>query len=454
MRIRSLVVPAAVFVLGPVLLGASCDAGTKFNAPCPVQPATWNFGGTELNPADYTPAPRAEKSSIDIELDQLYMRRRIEQQLEKPPPNDPNPSSGIFVDNVTLSEQGTGAQKLNLLTLRITPWLRGQSGNPASLQRSYRLTLKVVPYLVTPSTVADQQQRQAFLGGGDNGAALRFELVDLYSLVNQEAVSCSSANYDLVDSQVLTGLYDSLGRQQPLVLPADKVTGMANALLGSTTKLTGMNVGSDLDLKIGLLLDQGTPTTFDPQTSLAHFSQVDWGVRLDTSFVGAAIAREARTAATAEPAATVNSINTSFVSNGIDVVVDGRLNKCGGINFTVNAHVTPLIRKRSDGKSILVAPSTQHTSNSGGPAFVCAVLDKIFSDIGNSIMHPQGSATATIGSGVCDSPMGDPIEFDVGPGDHFYATAVDTDGIFEVAGRSTFMDGLLTAPRPPVTPCP
>jgi hypothetical protein len=453
MRIRSLVLPAAVFVLGPVLLGASCDAGTKFGAPCPVQPAVWSVGGNELNPADYAPAPRAAKSSIDIELDQLYMRRRIEQQLEKPPPNDPTPGSGIFVNDVALSEETSGGQTLNALTLRITPWLRGSSGNPASLQRSYRLKLKVVPYLVTATTVPDVDRRQAFLGG-DNGAALRFELVDLYSLTNQESVSCSSANYDAIDSQVLTGLYDSLSRQQPLVLPADKVTGMANSLLGSTTKLTGMNVGSDSDLKIGLLLDQGTPTNFDPQTSLAHFSSADWGVRLDTSFVGAAIAREARTAATAEPAATVNSITTAFVPNGIDVVVAGRLNKCGGINFTVNAHVTPLVRKRSDGKSILVAPSTQQTSNSGGPAFVCAVLDKIFSDIGNSIMHPQGSATATIGSGVCDSPMGDPIEFDVGPGDHFYATQVDTDGIFEVAGRSTFMDGLVTTPRPSVPACP
>src|SRR5207248_1306195 len=116
-------------------------------------------------------------------LSELYMRHKIKDQLEKPPPDNPTPDSGFFVNDVALSEQGTGAQKLNLLTIQITPWLRGADGNPVSLQRSYRLTLKIVPYLVTATTIPDPQKRQAFIGVADNGAALRFELVDLYSLV-------------------------------------------------------------------------------------------------------------------------------------------------------------------------------------------------------------------------------------------------------------------------------
>ncbi len=439
------------------VLSVACDGMTISRPPCPTPPAIWTVGtGSSklvLDPKDYPIAPRAAQTSIDIELGQLYMRRRIEASLEAPSPDNPNPGSGVFVDDVRLEEQGSGPQKVNLVTIRITPWLRGASGQPASLQRSYRMGLNIVPYLITPATVADEQKRRAFLRTTDRGAALRFELIELYSIVNQEAVSCSSANYDLIDSNVLTGLYDSLDRQDPLVLPAVSLTAMADTMLSSTTSLAGMNVGSDLDLKIGLTLDQGTPSTFDPQTSLPHFPSADWGVRLSTSFVSAAIERTARQAATgADPAVSVDSVSVSYVPGGIDVTVRGALNKCGTIRWTDEAHVTPLVRMRTDGKFILVAPSTDKMTNDAGLLnVVCVALDQVF----QSLANPLGRATATINQfGVCGFPMSrDPVEFDAGPNDHFYATAVDTDELFYVAGRSTFMDQIVGA-RPPVPSCP
>jgi hypothetical protein len=435
---------------------AGCQNQGPLTAPCPVQPTRWTVGSgankVELQPSDFPVAARAAQTSIDIELGQLYMRRRINAALEAPPPDKPTPDSGIFVDDVGLSESGSGPQKVNLLTLRITPWLRGGSGQPASLQRSYRVQLKIVPYLVTPSTVADAPKRHAMLGGADSGAALRFELAELFSLVNQAAVACSSPNYDIIDSNVLGSLYDSLSRQDPLVLPSGALTSMADSMLGSTTNLVGMNVGSDLDLKIGLTLDQGAPTTFDAQTSLPHFPSADWGVRLDTAFVTAAITSTARSSAAAlDPAASISSVNVAYNPAGIDVVAMGALNKCGTIHFASNVHVTPLVRRRADGKVIVVAPSSSTQSNDAGIGNgICIVFDQIL----QSFAHPMGRATATISTGgECAFPMGSPVEFDAGPNDHFYAIAVDTDAFFYIAGRSTFMDQLVS-PRPAVTPCP
>jgi hypothetical protein len=427
---------------------------------CPSQPTTWTVGSgsnkVQLNPADYPVAARAQQTSIDIEFSQLYMQKRIRSSLEAPPQGNPNPDSGVFVGTVQLTEQGTGDQKVNLLTVQITPWQRSASGTPVSLQRSYRLKLKIVPYLITSSTVPDEQKRRALLQSTDTGAVLRFELVELYILVNQEPVSCSSSNYDLIDSKVLSGVYDSLAAQVPLVLPAKQVTSIADKLLNSSTKLVGINVGSDLRLKIGLQLDQGTPTTFDSSfAELSRFPSDDWGVRLDTAFVNAAISRTTTAKVTAvDPSNSVSSIAVQYNDHfnpSIDVTVMGTLNKCGTVHWTSNVHVTPLIRKRADGKSILVVPSTQTTTNDAGLIKgACVVLDKII----QSLVDPLGSSTAVISTGgVCAFPMAVPVEFDVSATDHFYATTVETDGIFYVAGRSTFMDQIV-GQRPPVPSCP
>jgi hypothetical protein len=235
------------------------------------------------------------------------------------------------------------------------------------------------------------------------------------------------------------------------VLPAEALTGMVNTMLGSQAKLVGMNLGSDLELKIGLRLDRGSPGTFDPQSSLVRFPTADWGVSLDTAFVTAAITRKANeeTAAT-ESAASVNSVGVAYRSGGIDVTVRGVLRKCGDINWTSFVHVTPLVRKPADARSAVFAPSTQRQENDANILQgACIFFDQVLSSIAN----PLGSATAVIGSGVCTAPMWAPAEFDVSPGDVFYATTVDTDDIFYIAGRSTFIDGLVAA-RPPVPDCP
>jgi hypothetical protein len=444
----------------------SCN-GEEFNAPCPLQPVKWTIPSAptplDVDPRDYPVAPPELKTSVDIELGQLYMRRRIAFALEGSPPADAVPESGIFVNDVRLEEHEIGGERLHLLVVRITPWLRGEADKRVSLQRGYVLRLKIVPYLITPMTLPSEEKRRALLQTTDRGAVLRFELVELYSLVNDEAVACSSRNYDRIDSGVLSGLYDSLAKQDPLVLPVAPLTGMVDGLVGASTNVVGMNLGSDRDLKIGLRFDRGAPGNFESHTSLTRYQSVDWGVSLDTSFVTAAIARAAAAEAVAQdPSARVTPpVVVTYRKSGIYVDVEGVLKKCGDIAWESRVHVTPLVRQRADGKSILVAPSTQTQTNSANlVSGSCFVFDQLLQSFGN----PLGSATLTIRTGgECAFPMGDPIEFEAGAGDTFYATTVDTDEIFYVAGRSTFMDrlaeearqaGEISIPRPPVEPCP
>ena len=424
---------------------------------CPQPPSTWTIGSgqsaVQLNPSDYPVASRSADTSIDIELSQRYMRERIRAQIEGHPAGSPLPDSGVAVGDVRLSERGTDADKINLVSVTIRPWLRGgQNGDQmVDLNRTYSLRLRILPYLVNESTVPDETKRRALLRTTESGAVLRFELFELFSFINNAPVSCTSPNFDPIDSRVLAGVYETLGRQEPLVLPAEALTGMVNTMLGRQAKLVGMNIGSDLELKIGLLLDQGSPGKFDPQASLVRFPTADWGVSLDRTFVTAAITRKANeeTAAT-DPAAGVNSVSVDYRSSGLDVTVQGVLRKCGDISWTSFVHVTPLVRKPVDARSVVFAPSTQRQENDANILQgACIVFDQVLSSIAN----PLGKATAVISSGVCTAPMWTPAEFNVGSDDAFYATAVDTDDIFYIAGRSTFIDNLVAA-RPPIPDCP
>lgn len=450
-----------------LLLVSGCTNTTT--ATCPQPPSTWTVNGVQLNPADYPVAPRAANTSIDLSLEHNYIAQRLKAAFEAPPPGNPNPTSGVFVNDtsyfgVLLDQAGTGGQTVNRVTVTILPWLLGANGTKAPLTYSYRLHLKIVPYLVTPSTVPDPQKRRNFLGNIDSGAALRFEFLELDG-GSSGLVSCS--NFNLIDAQVLGGIYTALAEQTPLVLPADKLTSMVAGLTGSTPTLVGMNVGSSDDLKIGLTLNQGSPQTFDPNVHIFQgISNVDWAVNLDPSFLRAKISGVVAAGAAMQPDVSVTSTSVSFAdgtssptgtgSAEIDATAKGTLNKCkafGTIHWTANVTILPLVRKRADGKPVLFAPNTQTTSNDANILNgVCVILDQFF----QSIANPLGSATVTIG-GVCSNPVGDPLQFDVGTNDQFYGTDVATldgtpVGAFQVAGRSTFIDQLFPG-RPPVPSC-
>jgi hypothetical protein len=376
------------------------------------------------------------------------------------------------------------------LTVVFQPWIRGAADQPVAVPTSYRVKLRIVPYLITPTSVADEQKRRALLGTTDRGAVLRFDFMELYNLGYGAPVSCSSSNYNLIDSRVLTKVYDTLASQPPLVLPAQKLTTIADTMLSTpadtilgtpakdvTTQLTGMTVGSDGDLRIGLRLDQGTTRPF-PATALPvndfgrgrlPQNSVDWVVELDPSFVTAVITSKVTAEVAARgPDFNLDSpgISVQFLANdaggpAIDVTATGTMKTgClalpGGplIHWASKTHIDPLVRKRTDG-SIVVAPTSQtNTTDVHVGTFFCAILDGLW----NGITHPLGQATITVNpgglytGGVYAFPLGkDPVEFDAAPGDHFYATSVDTDTLFSVGGRSTSMD--VQFPRPPVPIC-
>jgi hypothetical protein len=320
--------------------------------------------------------------------------------------------------------------------------------------------LKILSYLITPAIVPDKKKRQLLLGASDSGAMLRFDFFELFSSTYQQSVSCSSSKYDFIDARVLASVFEALGRQQPMRLPADKITDMVKTMLGIAPSLTGIAIGSDLDLKIGLLLDRGTPHGFDSQATFSHFPKDDWGVTLDTSFVTAAITEKLNAEVKKNPDATADSISVKYVkaqySSGpvmeIDVTVKGTLHKCqdpfsgAWIPFTIDVAVQPVFRRLPSGESLLTMPYTQTTSNGANAWQVaCGVLDAIGKFFGTLVSSLTGGGMATLeinNAGVCKFRMSE-VGFDVGPSDHFYGVDVDTDGVFYIAGRSTFMDRIL-----------
>jgi hypothetical protein len=462
---RTRLAPLAAGLLGAATLAAgACTAGpTTLPTPnCPAAPTTWTIGPASnpvvLNPGDYPAAPHSGTTSIDIQLSPPYLKEILRARLEAPPADNPNPDSGVFVDSVSLAQTGSGAQRLSLADVMVTPWLLGNNGVHARWTYSYTLRLKIVPYMVTTATVPDESKRRALLTSSDQGAVLRFDLQELRG--HGEMIACSSPNFNLVDAKVLTSLYHALGHEEPLRLPTAALTSIAEKMLGVKTRLIGLDIGSDSGVKIGFLLDSGSPRTFDPFVTFGHLPSSDWGVMLDTSFVTAAVTAQINTQIGAIPSATVDAVSVAFQQGStlgagtIAVTVKGTLHKCGNIHFTSAVTVSVAILRRSDG-TVVFGPMTQTTTNDANlPQGACIVLDQIFSSIAN----PLGSATGTVSQGgPCVNPLGDPVQFNASPNDVFYATAVDTDNVFFVAGRSTFMDGVLgpgAAGRAPVPNCP
>src|SRR5437879_1067909 len=82
----------------------SC-ADTLPKPSCPQQPTQWTIGkdtnAVQLNPNNYPVAGRAPQTSIDIELGQLYIQKRIRAALETT-----QGQSGVFVSTVRLTEEG------------------------------------------------------------------------------------------------------------------------------------------------------------------------------------------------------------------------------------------------------------------------------------------------------------------------------------------------------------
>ncbi|MEZ4772603.1 MAG: hypothetical protein R3D00_05415 [Bacteroidia bacterium] len=424
-----------------VIVAVCCACETLPGPACPPAPADPGYG---------TPAVPVPTSSLNIELSQGYLRERVRAMMDAPT----TASSGVEIGTVRLSQE-TDAQgaPLHLLNVVISPWMRGNGDSLVSLQRSYELKLQLIPYLITPATEPDSNRRHALLcpNGNctnNNGLLLRFAFYELFSRINQAPVACGAANYDMIDGQVLTSVYKSMETAKPIVVQADGLLNMAAGLAGSPVQITGVVLGSDLELKVGLRFDVGTPGIFDPQVSLSHFPDADWGVSLDTSLLSMAVRRSAIAQATGtDPRVSINGVGISYTPAGFDVKAAGMINLCGGINFTASTLVKPQLCRKSDGQIALQVCSGKATTT---PKI--NVLQGICY-LGSQFLgaFSGGWANAVIKTGNCPD-MGI-VSFQAGPGDILYGIKLDTDNIFYIAGRSTFMDARISR-NPAPADCP
>jgi hypothetical protein len=287
----------------------------------------------------------------------------------------------------------------------------------------------------------------------DDGIAIRFDLVELHSLTYDQAVECPSTNFDLIDKNILESLSTSLAAQHPFVVPTKAVTD-AVSKLGVSATIDGINLGTDGDFKLGLHIKDAAGKPFSPQTALSHFPSEDWAIDIDPELVKPAIGAIAASGASSLGLSTNGAARVELDPGGVLRIYQS-VGGCGAGNIgNVYARVTMSIVRVGPDRP---PPGTRYvlraTKEGDGDARVktCAII--LGATPFGIADFPRGLATATVGPGpsACKDEIA-AIAFPVGPAEWFYATALDTDGVFYIAGRSSAADSW-RAPRSSVPAC-
>ncbi len=412
--------------VGALLIAALTGCPPGATPVCPPLPT----------PSDWGPvATMSQQSSVDIELGRLYVNERVRSLLETPP----TASSGTFVRTIDLKDvPGPGNAASSVLELRLEPWLLGSNGQPASLQRFYRLTLKITPHIVTPATVPDQARRKQLLCpatnpncAADQGALLSFDYQDLYN-VSFSRPACTGP--DSIDAKVVPVIFNALAGQGPLLLPTESISAGLASAGGGTPNLVDVNVSADGFLKVGLRYNVGTTHAFDRHTMLlSRFPNDDWVVDIDKSILAAAVRARMLAALTAQVAgSTITSFTATFspgeiqASGTADLPVPGI---CGTTaTVTIDAHNPTQICMDATGTSAIVS-WTDATNSSGN---FCVNFVKFWDSIGVGIISGPPTVWPTLTT--VNFPA-DAVHNDV-----FFGTHLDLDNAFAIAGRSTLMD--------------
>lgn len=429
-------------VLAASLLLAGCESSDVITGgQCPPPPAVFSAA----------PVPAmAGQSSVDVELSRPYLLNRIRTMLA----TDTSAESGAFIGNIDLRDVTQGDQRRALIDLTLEPWLKGQSGQPASLQRFYKLTLQLTPRLVTPMTVTDVNLRRQLLQcdpatdtGCDSreGALLSFDLVTLTN-TSFNRPACSSP--DVIDTTLVPQIYDLLSKQAPLSLPTDAIGTLLASAAGAPAPLTDVNVSVANGLTLGLQYSLGSTHAFDTQTQLLgqHFPNRDWLVNLDTSIMTTAVRGRMQAALTAAAAdATITSFSTRFAPGEIRANGSASLpvpGFCGSsATLTINARNPMQMCKDARGQSIIASWTDANTSTPN----ICVNFKTFWDNIGVGMISGPPPVWPTLAE----------VQFMAGPNDTFYGTDLDLDGVFTIAGRSTVMDALdAGSPNPLRSPLP
>ena len=480
---------SAAVIVSMLLAGCTSVQNGIVQPPCAVQhrPA-----------ADFGPAvARSPTSSVDIEISRGYVRNRIRDQFEPAlpelatdqdlavPEGQPNSvrRGGVLVQNVRLEERDAGIERLNLLIITLTPWVLHQEAaaqggwrlSKTQIDRFFELRLRLAPRLVTPATVPDSDRRRGLLrcgtdpDCGTNGAIVPLELYELYDVTQGHAVACGGAaagEYDIITQKVHQGVLDGLyGTDEkegapPLVLPTRTILELVGNIADTTVQIAGIALGTDQNLKIGLRLDQGAAETFDPVTRVgAQLS--DWRVRIDTSFITAAVAKKVRAQAAAHsPPVTVGDIRVEYTRQlaatppprsilVVDAPATATTLGCV-VPVRIHAEIALDVRRNLANSSVI----TYRDTIAADPTLTFCIMFK-------SLLYGR-STMVVCTDGRCPTPAPpDPcpalatVQFEVGPRDVFYGVAISTDNTFAIFGRSTLVDASLPpGDRPPVPSCP
>jgi hypothetical protein len=398
--------------------------------------------------ADLGPVPAmAGQSSVDIELSNLYIIARVKDMLGTVPPGA---TSGAFVNSVALVDASSGGTTTPTIVIMLEPWLLGQSGQPASLQRFYRLTLKLTPHLITPQTVPDATKRQQLLcptaqSGCDSsqGALLSFDLLDLYN-VSFSRRACDSP--DVIDTRLVPEIYQNLANQSPLSLPTSAIGAVLSSAAGGAINLTDVNVAADGLLKIGLVYGVGSTHAFDRQTmQLSRYPGSDWVVNIDPSIMTAAVRNRMLSALQSmAPGSTLTTFSTTFTPGVILANGTAALSVPGicGTSATVTIAVrNPTQLCKDVGSRSAIVSWTDMSSSTGN---FCINLKTFWDNIGVGTAFGPPTVWPTLAI----------INFPAGANDTFYGTALDLDSAFVIAGRSTMMDARSAASGTPRTAAP
>jgi hypothetical protein len=426
----------------PWILSCTPINVTDLTGPCPIPPGLPDYGPVAVD---------SGQSSVDIELDDFYMRKRIEEMVTTPSTEN----EGVTGSFAMLQEITVDGSKKRLLSVQITPWLKDKDGKPFSIPRNYRLQFIVTPHLITPTTVPNLAKRKQLLCkagdascNSDAGVVLSFRFNELFDVADNEKVACGVGHYDPVDAKVLAGLYKSLDTHPPsLVLDVSVLRALVRDLTGAPADLVGLNVATLSDLKIGLQMSAGATHTFHPHAYI--LSGRDWAIWIDTSLISSSISTKASAKVASErPDITVDGVSVTFVEEGLGVNIAAHLNACPGLGIPITTTVYPRVCKNAAGRSVITTcsdPPTNVTTGGLGP-HACALLNAawngisdFFTDVYKVIfVSPYGLTTVTVGGNQC--PVMSEVNFVVGSDDVFYATDVMTLNAFGIWGRSTFMD--------------
>src|SRR5215210_4573677 len=150
--------------------------------PCPKPPTEWKIpvgtnnpdadeeGYLHLKAADYPEVEPVQETSIDLEMNGAYVRERTRALLNEAvgKPFEVRYPLGSFRVGASLGSI-TLDPPINVpishddwdYPVRITfkPWI----GNEDHPQGEYRLSVRIVPYLITPDTVKEEKKRRAYL---------------------------------------------------------------------------------------------------------------------------------------------------------------------------------------------------------------------------------------------------------------------------------------------------